>query len=99
MRNEGVELTESGFWQEDEKRADNSGLDALPMNNISSRFDIGRLEEVLRGAGLNDVKVMMSVGQNQGGHKVNTVLNIMKDRKNEITGELNNQLQSILSGG
>lgn len=97
MKNHGVEPTEAGFWQDDEQRADLSGAQAIPLTSLSSRLDVGRLEEVLRGAGLSDVRVTMNIGQSNGSNQINTALNILKDIKHDVTRELNNNIHNIFS--
>lgn len=97
MKKEGVELSEAGYWADDEKRAEQSNVDAIPISSLSSRIDVGRLEKILQGAGLSDVRVTMNVGRSDGSNKVQTALNIMKDVKDDITQELNNNIHNIFS--
>lgn len=89
MQQKGINPTESGYWGKDQARADNSGAKAIPIHSLAGRINTGRLREVLRGAGLNDVDVQMttSYGEGPGGIQIST--NIIKDLKNEILSELN----------
>lgn len=96
MQNEGVELTESGYWADDVKRADMNGAQAIPMHSMSSKLDMGRLQKALHGAGLTDVRVTMDV-QPSDGNAVNTVFNLAKDRSQDIVNGLNEGLQSIMT--
>lgn len=98
MQNQGVELTEAGFWDDDVQRAENAGAEAIPMHSISSKVDVFRLQEVLRGAGLKDVQVSMTVGQGNGKNHINTVFDIVNDITDDIKNELNNNLHRILGG-
>lgn len=96
MQNEGVELTESGYWADDVKRADMNGAKAIPMHSLSSKLDMNRLQEALRGAGLEDVRVTMEMQPNEVT-AVNTVFNLAKDRTQDIVTGLNENLQSIMT--
>ena len=97
MKNEGIELTEAGFWADDEKRAEQSGVQSIPLHSLSSRLDVTRLEEVLRGAGLHDVKISMSVGNGNGKNHISTAINVMNDVRKDITNEINNNIHNIFS--
>jgi hypothetical protein len=97
MNKAGIEATESGYWQDDQARAEQSGVQAVPIHSMSSKFDMTRLTEVLRGAGLSDVKVTMNTTPGNGSNQINTVLNLFKDVKNDITNELNTQIHNIFS--
>lgn len=99
VKNEGLELTEFGFWGDDEKRAEKSNAKALPVSSVSSMLDVTRLEKVLRGAGLDDVKVSVhsAKAENSGENKINLSMDILKDRSKDIVSEINNNLGSIFS--
>ena len=94
MRNEGIELTEANYWPEDEAIADEYGLDAIEVEEtkIADRVNPGRLEKILRGAGLNDVKISMISTQSESNH-ITTNLNITTDRTREVDSGLSNYLQ------
>jgi predicted DNA-binding protein len=93
-RNEGLELTEFGLWDDDVKRADQSPIKPVQMGSISHRIEVGRLEKVLRGAGLDDVSISMTSAK--GENKIDLALDVMKDRSTEMVNELNNNWGSIL---
>lgn len=97
VKNEGLELTEFGYWGDDEKRAEISNANVMDINSVSSLVDVTRLERVLRGAGLSDVSVSMNTTQARGENKINLAMDVMKDRSQEITSEINNNLGSIFS--
>lgn len=96
VQNEGLEMTEFGFWSDDEKRAKEAGAQAINTRKISHNIDVMRLEKILRGAGLNDVSITMTTGQAQQ-NKVDLAMNLMRDRSREIVHELNNNLGGIFS--
>lgn len=92
MRDEGIELTEANFWADDEAAADASGVESIPMTpNPFSAINQGELEKVLRGAGLQDVRIQM-VSAPSEGYGVQTALNIQKDRRQEVEAGLRKQL-------
>jgi hypothetical protein len=97
IKNEGLELTEFGDWKDDEKRAEQSRAQALPVHSISSAIDVGRIEKVLRGAGLHDVSVSMETMHGRGDNKIQLAMDILKDRSNEIANEINNNLSGFIS--
>ena len=85
MRNEGLELTEANYWPEDEAKADKSGVEDIPIkqNFLSSMINTGELEKVLRGAGLEDVRIQMNVS-GADSNQFSTSINIQQDRTKEI---------------
>jgi hypothetical protein len=99
IKNEGLELTEFGDWSDDDKRAEQSHAQALPVHSISSAIDVGRIEKVLRGAGLHDVSVTMDTTHGQGENRITMAMDILKDRSNEIVSEINNNLGGLISAG
>lgn len=95
VRNEGLEMTEFGYWGDDVKRAEESKATVLPVKNISSALDINRLEKALRGAGLTDVSVSMNTSTSKGENKIDLAMDIVKDRSNDILNEINNNMGGI----
>ena len=95
IKNEGLELTEFGYWGDDEKRAEASDAKVLPIKTMSSLLDVGRLEKVLRGAGLTDVSVSMQTQTAKGENKINLAMDVVKDRSGELVSEINNNLGSL----
>jgi hypothetical protein len=99
IQNEGLELTDFGDWGDDEKRAGQSGASVLPMRSISAAIDVGRIERVLKGAGLSDVKVSMDTTHGHGDNRIQMGMNLIKDRSNDIINEINNNLGGLISAG
>lgn len=92
MRDEGIELTEANFWADDEAAADASGVDSIPMTPpLFSSINQGELEKVLRGAGLQDVRIQM-VSAPSDSFGIQTSLNVRKDRTQEVEEGLRNRL-------
>lgn len=85
MKAEGIELTESNYWGDDEQMSESSGAEAIPIQKglFSSRINTSDLEEALRGAGLSDVRISMQTGQADNDN-FQTTINLKKDRKAEI---------------
>ena len=94
MRNEGVELTESNYWPEDEAIADEYGLDAIEVEqtNLADRINPGRLEKILRGAGLQDVSISFISTESETSN-ITANLNITNDRTRELDSGLREYLQ------
>lgn len=89
MQKEGINPTQSGYWQKDQARAEQHGAKAVPIHSLSSNIDTNRLQEVLRGAGLSDVDVKMTRSFGKGPGGINTNVNIVQDVKGEILDNLN----------
>ena len=85
MKNEGIELTESNYWGDDEAISETSGVEAVDMQQkrFSSLINTGELEKALRGAGLSDVRISMETGQSDAS-SFQTDINLKKDRTIEI---------------
>jgi hypothetical protein len=95
-RNEGVELTELGMWDDDVKRAEQSGVEPIVPFRPSMAIDPLRIEKVLRGAGLSDVAVTLQVSPSKGENRMQIAMDVMKDRSNELLSEINNNLGSFV---
>lgn len=95
IKNEGLELTEFGYWSDDVQQAKQSGTERIPMKSMTDNLDVGRLESVLRGAGLSDVSVTINSVDNQDDNKIDLAMDIIKDRSQELVRELNNNWSSI----
>lgn len=98
VRNEGLELTEFGFWDSDVKRAEASGAEAVDINkSMGNLISPSHLEKVLRGAGLRDVEV--TVARSTGGDEnlINVAFDVMKDRSDEILTEINNNWTALFN--
>jgi len=94
MQNEGMELTEANYWDDDEARAMQSNAKAIPINGGGS-LDIDRLQKVLKGAGLKDVQVSMSTIQGDGGIKAQ--MDIQLDRTKEVLEGMTSNWQNLFS--
>lgn len=96
MKNEGMELTEANFWDDDEQRSRETDIQALPIKQSMGRLDPTRLEKALRGAGLKDVQVTMSrVQSDQPG--IMTDMNLMVDRNKEVLEYMKDNWTSLFS--
>lgn len=95
VKNEALEMTEFNYWGDDVQRAEESGAQRLPMNNLSSSLDVMRLEKALRGAGLKDVSVSMNASKREGENQIEVAMDYVKDRSGEIVRELNNNMGGI----
>ncbi len=94
MQNEGMELTEANYWDDDEARALQSNAKAIPISGGGS-LDIDRLQKVLKGAGLKDVQVSMSTIQGDGGIKAQ--MDIQLDRTKEVLDGMTSNWQNLFS--
>lgn len=93
MRNEGVELTEANFWDDDVAAADASGVAAIPIKKplLSSSINQGELEKILRGVGLKDVRIQLLASPAES-NSFSTALNIQQDRTQEVEAGLKNYM-------
>ena len=85
MQNEGMDLTEANYWDEDQAIAEASDEQAIPVSPglFSSFINTGKLEEVLRGAGLNDVRIGLSTAPSDG-YSFDASISIERDRSAEV---------------
>lgn len=85
MKAEGIELTESNYWGDDEKMAEESGVEDIPIRKggFSASINTGDLEKALRGAGLSDVRISMQSGQ-ADSNSFQANIDLKKDRTAEI---------------
>lgn len=99
VRNEGMELTEFGFWGSDETRADASGVDAIDMQPrmMGDLINSSRIEKVLRGAGLDDVQVTVQRSPSKDDNIISVGFDMMKDRTSEIIQELNTNWTKVFN--
>jgi hypothetical protein len=93
----GLETTEFGLWGDDVKLAEQNNAPEIDPMRPSKMIDITRIEKILQGAGLSDVNVTMH-RQLGGGekHGIGINMNLLKDRKNEIQNEINNNLGNLV---
>ena len=85
MQNEGMDLTEANYWDEDQAIAEASDEQAIPVSPglFSPFINTGKLEEVLRGAGLNDVRIGLSTAPSDG-YSFDANISIERDRSAEV---------------
>lgn len=93
----GIELTELGFWPQDERRAERHEAPALPwLKPVITGTDLERtLKAILEGQGLEDVWVRLTPSQRQG---VRMQFNIKRDPSSELRDLILNN-PHILVGG
>jgi hypothetical protein len=95
VKNEALEMTEFGYWDDDVQRAEESNAKPMKMRSVGDMLDVTRLEKALIGAGLNDVSVSMSTQQTKGENKISLAMDFTKDRSDEIISEINNNLGGL----
>jgi len=95
MKNEGIDLTEANYWDDDEKRAEETRLGAIPVQGHGGGLDVGRLTKVLKGAGLKNVQITMS--KIEGPPGIKTQMDIQLDRTKEVWNEIQSNWQNLLS--
>jgi tetratricopeptide (TPR) repeat protein len=94
IKNEGLELSEFGFWKNDSAKAEENQAPSIDINRNNRSIDIGRsLRETLEGIGLRDVDVQI---QNTNTPGIQMEVHIAKDRRQEMTEFVNNNLDSLL---
>lgn len=83
VKQEGLDLSEFGLWREHEKRADYHNAPVIPIRQPTySGANIQRkIEEILRGEGLEDVDVQISPSMGPG---IKIFANISRDRRKDI---------------
>ncbi len=93
MKNEGIELTEANYWEDDERIAEASNAEAVAVNKarLSSGINKARLEEILRGAGLKNVQITLSTSA-ADSDQIQTDFQIERDRTKEIETGLHQQI-------
>lgn len=97
VRNEGLEMSDFGMWRDDMEKSERSGVERINPFKPSMMIDPSRLEEILRGAGLTDVSVNMTTSPARGESRINIGLDYIKDRMNEVKGELGSTIGSLLT--
>lgn len=96
MKQEGIELTEANYWSDDEKIAEESGVKPIDTNSymFSSFINKGELEKVLRGAGLEDVRIQMTTSESDTP-QIQTNISLQKDRTAEIEDGLKEYMTNL----
>lgn len=97
MKEEGIDLTESNYWEEDEMQAEESGVQPIDIEKVNGRMSSfinkGKLEAALKGAGLKDVRVQMTTSASDMSY-FSTSLNIQREREEEIEEGMQEYLAS-----
>lgn len=96
MKKEGMELTEANYWDDDERRAEQTDLEAIQMRKAFGSIDTGRLTKVLRGAGLSDVRVTMASMASER-NEIRTEIDLQVDRTKEVAHAILTEWDNLLS--
>jgi hypothetical protein len=94
IQNEALDMTEFGFFQGDEKFA--AGAPEIKPFRPSGFIDIGKIKQVLRGAGLRYVDVKQIVSPSEA-HGITVDVNMAQDRRKDIKDSINSNMSSILA--
>jgi endonuclease YncB( thermonuclease family) len=95
VKNEGLELSEFGFWKQDIARAEASEAPIMRVGKgEASVADLDRrIREIMEGAGLKDIDVQVIDVPESG---INIDIDVDKDRRREIAGYINDNLDRLL---
>jgi len=95
VRNEGLDLSEFGFWRQDVEKSETNEAPGMPINKSTFKGeDLRRnLIEIMQGIGLEDVDVIVESSPNAG---VQMDVHIDKDRRQEIIEFVNNNMDTLL---
>jgi hypothetical protein len=88
IKNEALDLTEFGFWQDDEKYAALAPKADMNNRTISSSAIRQRLHSVLKGQGLKDIDINISRTPSNEP-KMNIAFNLFHDAKQDFKDVLN----------
>jgi hypothetical protein len=89
IKNEALDMTEFGFWPDDEKYAA-SAPELNPFKPSSYGGTIsGRLRRVLKGAGLSDIDIRITHGPAAEAHNLNVQVMVEHDIKRDILNIMN----------
>jgi hypothetical protein len=89
MKKQGMELKSAGYWADDEKRAELSGVKPIQTSTVLPSFDTDKLMEVLRGKGLEDVDVTMNITYSDDPSSFQTHIDFKKDIRESIISGMN----------
>lgn len=97
MKNEGLDLTESNYWEDDEMLAEQSGVSEIDVSRsnpmlTSSLINRGKLKAALEGAGLEDVQIKMNTSKSDVAF-FGVNLEVQKRREEEIEKGLRSYMQ------
>ena len=95
IRNEGLDLSEFGFWRQDVEKSEANNAPGIPINKPTFSGDELRrnLSEILSGIGLEDVDVIVQPSPIEG---IQMDVHIDKDRRREIIDFVNNNIDILL---
>lgn len=96
MQNEGMELTEANYWNDDEWRAERTDIEPVRMKKAFGSVDTAKLTKVLRGAGLSDVQVTMATMPSERD-EIRTEIDLQVDRTKEVASHILSNWDSLLS--
>jgi endonuclease YncB( thermonuclease family) len=86
VKKEKLDPSEFEIWPQDEAQAAKANIDAPNMNARNSESEVRRkLEDILKGIGLQDVQVNVT----QGGGNSHVNMNVQVDRRSEIVRQMN----------
>jgi hypothetical protein len=98
MKQKGMELKAAGYWADDENRAEANGAKSIPVNStLLPKIDPAKLAAVLKGRGLSDVDVTMSIAYSDEPSSINTQIDFKKDIHDAIVNGINEFKQNIFS--
>lgn len=93
VRQEKLDESDFNIWDDDRARADYSTVEAPRINSQNSALEVKRrLEDVLRGIGLEDVIVQANVGNGPSSLH----MNVKVDRQKEIVQRMNEERENLL---
>lgn len=96
LKNEGMELTESNYWDDDEKRAEENGTKAIDIYDpkMFRGLDTRAIENILSGAGLHDVRVTMTRAASEQP-QITSQIFLSQDRRDELVQKMNENIGSL----
>jgi hypothetical protein len=95
IKNEGLDLSEFGFWKQDLQKAEANNAPSIPVDKVNHRgSDLEKnLRQILKGVGLKDIDIKIVPATNPG---LQMDIDIDKDRRQEVTDYINNNLDTLL---
>ena len=95
IKNEGLDLSEFGFWRADEEKAEANAAPTIPITkpNLSDKQVKDVLKGVLEGVGLQDIDIVV---QQSGSPGFDIDIQVEKDRRDDIVAYVNNNLDVLL---
>jgi hypothetical protein len=95
VKHEGLDNSDFDIWQDDEVRAAGVTNEMRPELHVGNKAAIvkRRLEEILGGAGLQDLQVEVNSSAEPG---IQSRVEILRDRRADIIQQLNENGHSLL---